>query len=229
MNRLKIFRLLSLIVFLLSLAFIYPTFNFNKLPEWWKFVFPEKKINLGLDLRGGVFVVMGLDENISESIISSKEEQRIKDSILDKNILLRGTSSSNNEIKINFYDQKSAKNAYELLSKKSSYIMSQSENLVTIKLSDDEFTRTQSSKIIESTANSTSISIVEDNAGDILLDLKDFNIDPGSAKINDVKINYKTSKSNFEAYLGEIFYIDENFLKNNFSDCLLYTSDAADE
>ena len=49
---------------------------------------------------------------------------------------------------------------------------------VTIKLSDDEFTRTQSSKIIESTANSTSISIVEDNAGDILLDLKDFNIDP---------------------------------------------------
>ena len=73
MNRLKIFRLLSLIVFLLSLAFIYPTFNFNKLPEWWKFVFPEKKINLGLDLRGGVFVVMGLDENISESIISSKD------------------------------------------------------------------------------------------------------------------------------------------------------------
>ncbi len=137
MNRLKIFRLLSLIVFLLSLAFIYPTFNFNKLPEWWRFVFPEKKINLGLDLRGGVFVVMGLDENISESIISSKEEQRIKDSILDKNILLRGTSSSNNEIKINFYDQKSAKNAYELLSKKSSYIMSQSENLVTIKLSDE--------------------------------------------------------------------------------------------
>ena len=134
MNRLKIFRLLSLIVFLLSLAFIYPTFNFNKLPEWWKFVFTEKKINLGLDLRGGVFVVMGLDENISESIISSKEEQRIKDSILDKNILLRGTSSSNNEIKINFYDQKSAKNDYELLSKKSSYIMSQSENLVTIKL-----------------------------------------------------------------------------------------------
>ena len=57
--------------------------------------------------------------------------------IFRNQLFLQKTSSSNNEIKINFYDQKSAKNAYELLSKKSSYIMSQSENLVTIKLSDE--------------------------------------------------------------------------------------------
>ena len=30
----------------------------------------------------------------------------------------------------------------------------------------------------------------EDNPGDILLDLSDFNIDPGTAKIKTVKINY---------------------------------------
>ncbi|MEC9381952.1 MAG: protein translocase subunit SecD [Thermodesulfobacteriota bacterium] len=148
MSRLKIFRILSLVVFLLSLAFIYPTFNFNKLPNWWRFVFPEKKINLGLDLRGGVFVVMGLDEGSSESIISSKEEQRIKDSILDKNILLRSTMSNRNEIQINFYDKKSAKSAYDILSKKSSYLINQSDNIVKIKLS-DEFIADTKKKLLQ--------------------------------------------------------------------------------
>ena len=60
---------------------------------------------------------------------------------------------------------------------------------ITVRLTDDDYIRTQSSKIIEQGNNETSISIIEDNPGDILLDLKDFNIDPGSAKIKDVKIN----------------------------------------
>ena len=110
------------------------------------------------------------------------------------------TNAETNSVKVTIRAYFKYSNGYTFENEEDSY-----EDLtVTIKLSDDEFTRTQSSKIIESTANSTSISIVEDNAGDILLDLKDFNIDPGSAKINDVKINYKTSKSNFEAYLGDI-------------------------
>ena len=129
------------------------------------------------------------------------------------------TNAETNSVKVTIRAYFKYSNGYTFENEEDSY-----EDLtVTINLSDDEFTRTQSSKIIESTTNSTSISIVEDNAGDILLDLKDFNIDPGSAKINDVKINYKTSKSNFEAYLGEIFYIDENFLK--FSEGALYDYD----
>ena len=94
---------------------------------------------------------------------------------------------------------------------------------VTLNITDDDYVRTQSSKIIESTTNSTSVSIIEDNPGDILLDLKDFNIDPGSAKIKDVKINY-FEKSTFETYLGEIFYIDEDVLK--FSEGALYDYDS---
>ncbi len=62
---------------------------------------------------------------------------------------------------------------------------------LTIAITDDDFVKNKSSKIIESNNLSTSISIVEDNPGDILLDLKNFNIDPGSAKIKDVKINFK--------------------------------------
>ena len=93
---------------------------------------------------------------------------------------------------------------------------------LTIAITDDDFVKNKSSKIIESNDLSTSISIVEDNPGDILLDLKNFNIDPGSAKIKDVKINFN-SKSEFEVYLKEIFYIDENVLK--FSQGALYDYD----
>ena len=55
------------------------------------------------------------------------------------------------------------------------------------------------------------------------MDLKDFNIDPGSAKIKDVKINYKSSKSLFDKYISDIFYIDKNVLK--FSEVALYDYD----
>ena len=94
---------------------------------------------------------------------------------------------------------------------------------ITVRLTDDDYIRTQSSKIIEQGNNETSISIIEDNPGDILLDLKDFNIDPGSAKIKDVKINYKSSKSLFDKYISDIFYIDKNVLK--FSEVALYDYD----
>ncbi|HIC76963.1 MAG TPA: hypothetical protein EYO89_03755, partial [Candidatus Dadabacteria bacterium] len=100
MSRMKIFRFLSLIVFLLSLVFIYPTFNSKSLPDWWGFVFPANKINLGLDLRGGIFVVMGLDEDVSELIITGKERERIRNLIISKKILIRNSSTEKNKIKI---------------------------------------------------------------------------------------------------------------------------------
>ena len=143
MSQLRIFRLLSLIVFLLSLVFIYPTFNSKSLPDWWEFVFPANKINLGLDLRGGVFVVMGLDEAISESIITEKEQERITSSIINKKILLRDSKTQKNEITLSFYDEKSMKESYDFLSENSSYLITGSNNSITILMSDDFISATK--------------------------------------------------------------------------------------
>ena len=129
------------------------------------------------------------------------------------------TNAETNSVKVTLRAYFKYSNGYTFENEEDGY----EDITVTVKLSNNDFTRTQSSKILESTDNSTSISIVEDNAGDILLDLKDFNIDPGSAQINDVKINYYSSKSDFDQYLEEIFYIDENFLK--FSEGALYDYD----
>ena len=109
---------------------------------------------------------------------------------------------------------------------------------LTVMMTDDDYIRTQSSKIIKTEGNETSISIVEDNPGDILFDLSDFNIDPGTAKIKNVKINYNQSSEPLTNYPPDIFfadnlrtfswydifYIDENFLK--FTEGTIYDYDS---
>ena len=61
MNRLKTFTILSILVFILASIFIYPNFN-SKLPTWWKYAFPDKRLNLGLDLKGGISIMLGVDD-----------------------------------------------------------------------------------------------------------------------------------------------------------------------
>ena len=95
---------------------------------------------------------------------------------------------------------------------------------LTVMMTDDDYVRTQSSKIIENKDNETSISIEEDNPGDILLDLSNFNIDPGTAKIKTVKINHWKDYDPFEPYISETFYIDEKVLK--FTEGTLYDYDS---
>ena len=95
---------------------------------------------------------------------------------------------------------------------------------LTLLMTDDDYIRTQSSKIIETGDNETSISIVEDNPGDILLDLSDFNIDPGTAKIKNVTINHWEDYDPFDPYIEKTFYIDDNVLK--FTEGTLYDYDS---
>ena len=95
---------------------------------------------------------------------------------------------------------------------------------LTIMMTDDDYIRTQSSKIIETGDNETSISIVEDNPGDILLDLSNFNIDPGTAKIKNIIINHWEDYDPFDPYIEKTFYIDDNVLK--FTEGTLYDYDS---
>ena len=99
-----------------------------------------------------------------------------------------------------------------------------SELELTVMMTDDDYIRTQSSNIIETKKNETSISIVEDKPGDILLDLSDFNIDSGTAQIKTVKINHWEDYDSFEPYISETIYIDENVLK--FTEGTLYDYDS---
>ncbi|MCL4479513.1 MAG: protein translocase subunit SecD [Deltaproteobacteria bacterium] len=46
----------------ISIFIVTPSFV-NNLPGWWKNLFPSTKLNLGLDLKGGTYLVFGVDIN----------------------------------------------------------------------------------------------------------------------------------------------------------------------
>ena len=101
MKRIKLFKYLSLILLILSTIFIYPNFE-KKLPEWWRYFFPQNSINLGLDLKGGIFIVLGVDEAKINPIILKEEKRRIKDSLIAKDILIRSVNIRQNNIVVSF-------------------------------------------------------------------------------------------------------------------------------
>ncbi|NIQ91129.1 MAG: protein translocase subunit SecD, partial [Deltaproteobacteria bacterium] len=51
---------LVLAVFVVALVYLLPTLG-KELPEWWVKFFPDKKINLGLDLQGGMHLVLEVE------------------------------------------------------------------------------------------------------------------------------------------------------------------------
>ena len=114
MSRLRTFTILSLLVFVLASIFIYPNFN-TKLPAWWKYAFPDNRLNLGLDLKGGISIVLGVDEEKVLPVIFNEEETRIRDDLILNKILIRGTNISSNGIKILFFDKKSLIDAKKII------------------------------------------------------------------------------------------------------------------
>ena len=114
MSRLRTLTILSLLVFVLASIFIYPNFN-TKLPAWWKYAFPDNRLNLGLDLKGGISIVLGVDEEKVLPVVFNEEETRIRDDLILNKILIRGTNISSDGIKILFYDKKSLIDAKEII------------------------------------------------------------------------------------------------------------------
>lgn len=49
----------------LCVILLTPTFMGDKLPSWWGKVFSSKGISLGLDLEGGIFLLLGVERALS--------------------------------------------------------------------------------------------------------------------------------------------------------------------
>ncbi len=114
MNRLRTFTILSILVFILASIFIYPNFN-SKLPTWWKYAFPDNRLNLGLDLKGGISIMLGVDDEKVMPIIYNQEQTSIREDLISNKILIRDTNVSSEGIKIFFYDKKSLIDAKKIL------------------------------------------------------------------------------------------------------------------
>lgn len=81
------FALLGAVV-LLSLAFFIPSYSslYGSLPDWLKRVFPNKGITLGLDLQGGIHLVLEVEEDRAVEIAVERNAVAMQDLLVEKKI-----------------------------------------------------------------------------------------------------------------------------------------------
>ncbi|TKB82675.1 MAG: protein translocase subunit SecD [Nitrospira sp.] len=81
------FVLLGAVV-LLSLAFFIPSYSslYGSLPDWLKRVFPNKGITLGLDLQGGIHLVLEVEEDRAVEIAVERNAVAMQDLLVEKKI-----------------------------------------------------------------------------------------------------------------------------------------------
>lgn len=79
--------LLALVVVMSVVAFLpsYPPL-YQAMPGWWKSVMPNKGITLGLDLQGGIHLVMEVDEDRAVEIAVDRSVASLQDLLVDKKI-----------------------------------------------------------------------------------------------------------------------------------------------
>ncbi len=114
MKNLSLKRVLASLVLLLSIIYSLPTF-FSESPNWLTTI-NAKKMNLGLDLKGGVHFLMEVD--LDEVVLnkSKKLSSDIRSELRKENIRYRNFSSNLGKIAIEFLDSNNYESAEKMIS-----------------------------------------------------------------------------------------------------------------
>lgn len=92
-----------IILSLLSVIFLMPNITGGNLPSWWSKVFPSRGIRLGLDLKGGIFLQLGVQvEKALEQELSTMREVISEELKADKG-LIKSAKKENETLTINFF------------------------------------------------------------------------------------------------------------------------------
>ncbi len=138
MENLRLRTWIAGIAILLGIAFIVPNFKDTSAISWW----PAKKLNYGLDIQGGVQLVMGAD---IESVINTtvvRQTTALKSEFEKENITVKGfttTNASTGAFEILVNSSADAKKVEELLAKNhagSLQVMSSTAEKVEVKYYD---------------------------------------------------------------------------------------------
>jgi len=92
-------------VILVSLVFFVPTYRplYQAVPDWARKLFPDKGITLGLDLQGGIHLVMEVDEDRAVEIALDRTVVSLQDLLLEKKIPIESVKRTGlNHLAINF-------------------------------------------------------------------------------------------------------------------------------
>ncbi len=100
---------------LISLILLAPTFIGDALPSWWQRVFPERGIRLGLDLRGGIFLMLDVqkEEAVGHELVNIKNLGT--DDLKKDKILIKNTSIDDKSVTFDFFTKNDLNKAKEKL------------------------------------------------------------------------------------------------------------------
>jgi preprotein translocase subunit SecD len=102
MKILSVKQILVIIVFMFGVIYSMPTF-LNEVPSWLTSI-NAKKMNLGLDLKGGVHFLMEVDLNEVSKSKSKKLSNDIRSELRKEKIRYNNFNYSGKVIEINFID-----------------------------------------------------------------------------------------------------------------------------
>lgn len=80
------------VIILLGIVYLVPTLS-PSLPPWWKGILPRDKIHLGLDLQGGMHLVLEVQAEKAVESTAIRYVQEIKETFRDQKIAFRGIES----------------------------------------------------------------------------------------------------------------------------------------
>lgn len=75
----------------ISIFIVLPSF-INELPGWWKSLLPSAKLNLGLDLKGGTYLVFGVDLDKAVNDDLTRKADELKSGLADKSVSVQSIS-----------------------------------------------------------------------------------------------------------------------------------------
>lgn len=122
------------LISLLSLIFLVPTFAGDNLPSWWSKIFPSRGIRLGLDLKGGIFLLLGVQTEKSVEQELGSINEIIKEDLSASRALIKSSDVSDNTLTINFYSKEDLSKAKQAAIDNFSNIASISENDLSLKI-----------------------------------------------------------------------------------------------
>lgn len=119
---------------LLSLIFLVPTLAGDNLPSWWSKVFPSRGIRLGLDLKGGIFLLLGVQTDKAVEQELSSINDIVKEDLTARRALVKSSDISGNSLTINFYSKEDLAEGKKAASDNFSNISSISESDLSLKI-----------------------------------------------------------------------------------------------
>src|SRR5512144_1373248 len=99
-------RLLALVTMVIaSIIFFLPSYQplYKELPRWVRNVLPDKGITLGLDLQGGIHLVLEVEEERAVEIAVDRSVNAIQDLLVDKKIPVESVKrTASNQVTLTF-------------------------------------------------------------------------------------------------------------------------------